>query len=152
MDLTLIALLWAFAPSQDPLTPMRWLAGCWEMQRGNRVTLEMWMPPAGGMMLGSSRTVVGGTVREFERVQLSVRDGKVVYTALPSGQAEASFTATMVSDSGFTVENLAHDFPQRILYARRGADSLVARIEGNTANGPRGVDYPMRRVRCEATP
>jgi hypothetical protein len=51
-----------------------------------------------------------------------------------------------VSDSGFTVENPAHDFPQRISYRKRGADSLLARIEGGT----RDIDFPMRRVACGA--
>jgi hypothetical protein len=134
----------------DELTRLQWLAGCWELSRGARTTLEMWMPPASGMMLGASRTVVNGAVREWEQVRLSVRDGRVVYTANPSGQAQAEFTATTVSDSGFTVENPEHDFPQRIIYRRQGADSLIARIEGATSRGPRGADFPMRRVRCEA--
>ena len=139
------------AHQDDQLTRLRWLAGCWELQRGNHTTIEMWMSPAGGLMLGASRTIVGGAVREFEAVRLSVRDGRMVYTATPSGQAQAEFMAVAVGDSGFTVENPAHDFPQRIIYKRRGADSLLARIEGNTSGGPRGVDYPMRRVRCEAS-
>ena len=108
------------------------------------------MPPAGGLMLAASRTVVGGAVREFEQVRLRVEGERVVYTAKPSGQAEASFTSTEISDSGFTVENLQHDFPQRIVYRRRGADSLVTRIEGPGSSGPRGVDFPMRRVNCTA--
>ena len=150
--LALVAVIALEAPAQDAgLEKLRWLAGCWELQRGHRQTIEMWMAPAGGLMLGASRTIVGGTVREFEQVRLSLRDGKIVYTASPSGQARTDFTASAIGDSGFTVENPAHDFPQRIIYARRGADSLVARIEGNTPNGPRGVDYPMRRVRCEAS-
>lgn len=135
---------------QDTLDRLGWLAGCWELRRGSRVTLEMWMPPAGGLMLGASRTVVNGALREWEQVRLSVRDGRLVYTALPSGQRETDFAAVAASDSGFTVENAAHDFPQRISYARRGADSLLARIEGSTPQGPRAVDFPMRRVRCEA--
>lgn len=135
----------------DELARLRWLAGCWELNRGARTTIEMWMPPAGGLMLGSSRTVVGGVLREWEQVRLSVRDGRVIYTANPSSQPQAEFTAIAVTDSGFTVENPTHDFPQRIIYARRGADSLVARIEGNTPGGPRGIDYPMRRTRCEAS-
>jgi len=149
---TLAAAVIVGGPSRqdDGLDRVRWLAGCWELRRGTRVTLEMWMPPAGGLMLGASRTVVGGTVREWEQVRLSVRDGRLVYTALPSGQPEAEFTAAAVTDSGFTVENPAHDFPQRISYARRSADSLLARIEGTTPQGPRGVDFPMRRVTCEA--
>ncbi|MDP2958801.1 MAG: hypothetical protein Q8N53_20420 [Longimicrobiales bacterium] len=45
-------------------------------------------------------------------------------------------------------ENLQHDFPQRILYRPLGLDSLVARIEGPRRDGPRGFDFPMRRVSC----
>jgi len=108
------------------------------------------MLPAGGVTLGSSRTVAGGTVREWEQIRLSVREGQVIYTASPSGQTQTDFTGAAVSDSAFTVENPAHDFPQRIIYRRRGADSLVARIEGNSQAGPRSIDYPMQRVRCEA--
>jgi hypothetical protein len=132
----------------NPLDRLGWLAGCWELKQGARTTLEMWMPPDGGLMLGASRTTVNGAVREFEQVRLRAEGGRLIYTALPSSQAEASFTSTELSDSGFTVENLQHDFPQRIIYRRRGADSLVARIEGPGPSGTRGLDFPMRRASC----
>ncbi|MGH7538923.1 MAG: DUF6265 family protein [Gemmatimonadales bacterium] len=138
----------AAASQGGGLSPVSWLAGCWELRRGDRVTLEMWMPPDGDLMLGASRTTVGGVVREFEQVRLTWQGGRMAYTAHPSGQPEASFTAVEVTDSGFTVANPAHDFPQRILYRRRGADSLVARIEGPGPGGVRGFDFPMRRVSC----
>ncbi len=138
-------------PQSASLDRVRWLAGCWEMRAGQRVSLEMWMPPDGGLMMGASRTTVNGAVRESERLTITAEGGKVVYTALPSGQAETRFTSTEVSDSGFVVENLAHDFPQRIRYRRRGADSVTARVEGPGPNGVRGFDIPMRRVSCAAS-
>jgi hypothetical protein len=138
----------AVAQQSGDLQRLGWLAGCWELRRGDRVTLEMWMPPEGGLMLGASRTTASGVVREFEQLRLAWQDGRLVYTARPSGQQEASFTAPVVSDSGFAVANPDHDFPQRIIYRRRGADSLVARIEGPGSNGVRGFDFPMRRVSC----
>lgn len=144
-----VVVLGAPGPSQrGALDRVRWLAGCWELKRGARTTFEMWMPPDGGVMLGASRTTVDGMLREWERVQLTAQGEQLVYTALPSGQREAAFTSTMLSDSGFTVENLQHDFPQRIIYRRRGADSLIARIEGPRQGAIRGVDFPMRRVSC----
>lgn len=134
------------------MQPPAWLAGCWELRSGNRESLEMWMPPAGGLMLGASRTIVGGAVREYEQVLIKTDGGKLVYTATPSGQQTASFTSVNVTDTSFTVENLQHDFPQRITYRRRGADSLIARIEGpgRGGTGTRGVDFPMRRTTCTA--
>ena len=125
-----------------------WLAGCWELRSANRVTLEMWMPPAGDLMLGASRTVAGGVAQEYEQLRLHAEGEVLVYTASPSGQSQTAFRSVQVSESGFVVENLAHDFPQRISYRRRGADSLVARIEGPGPSGPRGLDFPMRRVAC----
>ena len=131
-------------PQAAPLDKLSWLGGCWELRRGPRVTVEMWMSPAGGMMLGASRSVVNGALGEWEQLRLSLRGDTVIYTALPSGQNQTEFKTMSVSDSGFVVENLSHDFPQRIIYRKRGADSLVTRIEGPG----RGIDFPMTRVRC----
>jgi len=126
-----------------------WLAGCWELRAANRVTTEMWMPPLGGQMFGASRTVVGNAVREFELLRLTARGDTLVYTANPSGQRETAFRSVSATATELVFENPAHDFPQRVIYRRRGADSVVARIEGPGANNTaRGIDFPMRRASC----
>jgi hypothetical protein len=132
-------------PSEANIDRVGWLAGCWESRRGDRATVEMWMPPAGGFMLGASRSVAGGQLRAFEQLMLQEDAGQLIYTANPSGQAEASFTSTAVTDSSFTVENPAHDFPQKIEYWRFGMDSLVARVSGSSNS----FEIPMRRIQCE---
>ena len=145
--------LWTFLPGiggaqAPPLARAGWLAGCWELRAPNRVTLEMWMPPLGDLMLGASRTTVGAATSEFEQLKLKVEGEKLVYIAAPSRQAETSFPSTIISDTLIVFENTAHDFPQRIIYRRRGADSIIARIEGPGPNGPRGSNFPMRRSNC----
>lgn len=130
------------------LARAEWMAGCWELRVPNRVTLEMWMPPLGDVMLGASRTTVGTTTTEFEHIRLRADSGRLVYTALPSGQREASFPSISVADTLIVFENSAHDFPQRITYRRRGTDSLIAMIEGPGQSGPRRVTYAMRRASC----
>lgn len=135
-----------------PIAHLAWMAGCWELRAGTRTTTEMWMPAAGGLMVGGSRTVVGGAAREFEHLRISARGDTLVYTAIPSGQSETHFRSTSVSATEIVFENRAHDFPQVIRYRRLGADSLVARIEGAGAGGAaRGIDFPMGRVSCSAT-
>jgi hypothetical protein len=125
-----------------------WIAGCWELSAGARRIEEQWMRPRAGLMLGVSRTVVGDSLREYEQVALFERGGRLVYAAAPARQAPAEFESIAVSDSAVTFENLTHDFPQRIIYRRRGADSLVARVEGMRGGQPRGSDYPYRRAAC----
>ncbi|HET7427723.1 MAG TPA: DUF6265 family protein, partial [Gemmatimonadales bacterium] len=107
-----------------------WMAGCWERVAGSRRIEEQWMAPRGGLMLGMSRTMAGDTLREYEQVALFERDGRLVYAATPARQAPAEFSSIAVSDSAVIFENPGHDFPQRVIYRRRGADSLIARVEG----------------------
>lgn len=140
------------AQEPSPLSAAAWLSGCWELRSGQRVTLEMWMPASGDMMLGASRTQVAGVTRKFEHLRLSAEAGALVYTASPSRQSTASFTSVHASDTALVVENLQHDPPQGILYGPLGRDSLVARIEGPGREGPRGIDFPMRRVSCQWGP
>jgi hypothetical protein len=125
-----------------------WIAGCWEQSAGARLIEEQWMRPRAGLMLGVSRTVVGDSLREYEQVALFQRGEHLVYAATPARQAPAEFASTAVSDSAVTFENPAHDFPQRIIYRRRGADSLIARVEGMRGGQLRGRDFAYRRVPC----
>jgi len=130
------------------VTQVAWLAGCWEQTAGPRVVEEQWTRPRGGLMLGSGRTVRGDTLVEYEQTRIFERGGRLVYGANPSGQTPAEFESIDVSDSSVTFENLTHDFPQRVMYRRRGSDSLLGRVEGMRGGKLRGVDFPYTRVDC----
>lgn len=135
--------------SAQGLQRAAWFAGCWEMRTASRTTIEMWMPPTADLMLGASRTVINGAVREFEQIQLRAAGDTLIYSALPSGQSLTHFRSTRITSDTITFENLQHDFPQRIVYWRRGTDSLIARVEGPGPNNTtRGFSVPMRRVDC----
>jgi hypothetical protein len=129
---------------------LSWIAGCWRLSNvaSGRIVDEQWMAPRGGTMLGMARTVRGDSAIELEHLQIVERGGHIVFHAEPSGQAPADFEARATSDSLVTFENLAHDFPQRVIYRRRGSDSLIARIEGTRNGGIRGIDFPYGRVAC----
>jgi hypothetical protein len=135
------------AQARDVAT-LRWMSGCWELRTGSRVTHEQWMAPLGSLMMGMSRTVSRDTVREFEVLRIEVRNGMPTYVAMPGGQKETLFVASVVTDTAVVFDNPAHDFPQRIEYRRVGADSLSARIEGTTGGRLRRIDFPLRRVSC----
>ena len=106
------------------------------------------MVPAGGMMLGMSRTVKQGRTVEFEFMQIRTTDaGSLAFIAKPSGQDEATFPLLRLSDTEAAFENLQHDFPQRIIY-RRDGEKLRARIEGMRNGAIRAVEFPMTRAAC----
>ncbi len=142
---TLLLLLLAQAPDVNALS---WMSGCWRQESPSRTVDEVWMAPSGGGMLGMSRTVARGRIVEHEFLQIRAQDGRVVLIARPSGQPEATFTATTLGPRAVTFENPAHDFPQRVMYRLQDDGTLVGRIEGEEQGKARGVDFPMRRVAC----
>ena len=145
--LALVPVLLLGQPAAHPLEKLGWLGGCWVSTQGPAEISEQWMAPAGGVMLGMSRTVSGGKTVEYEFLQIR-EDGKggLVFVARPSGQAEASFPAVRMGKREAVFENPAHDFPQRITYRSPAADELIARVE--TLKGDRGLDFTYRRAAC----
>jgi Domain of unknown function (DUF6265) len=134
--------------AQDSLTGLGWMAGCWQQRTGTRVTDEQWMRPAGGAMIGMSRTVSGDRLRAWEALRIVLEKGRVVYVAQPGGGPPTSFAASHIADTLVIFENPAHDFPQRIAYRRVGADSLVASISATRDGNVQRMDIPMRRMAC----
>jgi len=139
----------AHAQRSNVVGRLGWIAGCWQQAGANgRLVEEQWMTPRGNTMMGMSRTVRGDSLVEYEQLRIGERAGKAVYFAMPSGQQPSEFTAASASDTIVVFENPQHDFPQRIIYKKRGADSLVARIEGTMNGRSRGVDFPYVKVQC----
>jgi hypothetical protein len=139
------------AAADADVASLAWLAGCWQSEQGEAGSGEHWLPPAGGTMFGVSRTVKNGKTVEFEFVQVRKNvEGQLVFIALPSGQKETTFVASAVGKDSVTFENPGHDFPQKVIYRLQPGDRLVARIEGTRGGKFRGMDFPMKRVACDA--
>lgn len=100
-----------------------WMAGCWEMRDGERWAEECWTVPRGGMMMGSGRTGVGDTVRNWEFMRIAADepngDGPVLrmaFAASPGGRGWTTFGWSPSAEEGVTFFNAANDFPQRVRY------------------------------------
>ncbi len=139
----MLALLLALQTA--PIDQAAFLAGCWKQTLPNGVVEEQWLAPGGGMMLGMSRTVRDGKARGWEFTRIQETDGRLTFVARPSGQAEGAFPLKSAGPGELVFENLAHDFPQRVIYRSQGADGLVGRIEGEIDGKARSVDFPYKR-------
>jgi hypothetical protein len=126
---------------------LAWIAGCWSRTLPDGVNEEHWMTPAGGTMLGMSRTVRSGKTTEHEFLQIREVDGSLAYIARPSGQAEATFPLKTISAQEAVFENPGHDFPQRVIYRRNADGTVTARIEGTMNGTSRGTDFPYSRCK-----
>ena len=146
-----LALFLFSAPAAAQTTSVEqlgWLTGCWELRTPTRIVEESWMRPRAGTMLGMGRTVVRDSMTEHEATLIRVTNGKLAYHANPSGQRPTTFPAIVVTADSVIFEAPEHDFPQRVGYARRGADSLIAWIEGTSSGRTRRIPFPYKRVTC----
>jgi hypothetical protein len=146
---TVIAALTVPATCQPTATTadLKFLTGCWAFEADGRRVEEHWLAPAGGSLMGVSRTVKGGKTVDYEFLQIRDLPEGLTYIAKPSNQPEARFVASSKTADEIVFENPKHDFPQRIRYRLQG-DALRARIEGNLNGKPRGMDFPYVRTTC----
>lgn len=151
----IVTMLAVFAAFTVPVTcqsaattaDLKFLTGCWSLDVKGRKVEEHWMAPAGGSLMGVSRTVANGKTTEFEFLQIRDLPEGLTYIAKPSNQPEAKFVAATKTADEVVFENPKHDFPQRIRYRLKG-DTLHARIEGTINGKERAIDFPYQRASC----
>ncbi|HEX9710564.1 MAG TPA: DUF6265 family protein [Candidatus Thermoplasmatota archaeon] len=140
----------AAPPGEAPLAVVSFLAGCWRggSGDGSGTIEERWAPPAGGLMLGTTRFLRDGRAVDFEFGTIVARDGEVVLTPYPRGERSPhAFRLTTRSQGRVVFEAPDHDYPKRILYERLPDEALLARIDGGEAD-PQPRSWTMQEAPC----
>jgi hypothetical protein len=127
------------------LSDIAFLAGCWEGRMGTLDMTEQWSDAAGGVMLGTTRYIRDGIVVDWEFARIVEDESGVTLWPYPRGVISEHGFPLVSTDGEYVFENLAHDFPVRIIYVREGEDGLTPRIEGDDGSGP---SWSLRRSAC----
>lgn len=133
------------------MADLAWLAGSWQsvdMDDGHTtVSEEHWTDGTGGTMFGVNRLIADDQTVFFEYLRIeSNDDNERFYVAQPRGRSPGTYFRLIELRGQCTVfENPAHDFPQRVVYERRG-DILNARIEGDQNGETRTERWTWRRM------
>ena len=106
-----------------------WLAGHWCGGTEQRKIEEVWLPQAGGALLGMSRTLSGDSLESFEFNRLVPSGKDAGFHVQPNRVPATVLTHTPPGRGWVVFENPAHDFPNRIEYRSEG-DALYAVISG----------------------
>jgi len=124
---------------------LSWMAGYWTGADDPRYE-ELWLAPAGGVMVGIGRDARREGRVSFEYLRIEPRADGAYYVAKPSNQPEAAFRLASAGPGPRAVfENPAHDFPQRISYALEG-DVLTATVSGIVDGKERSSTFVMKRT------
>lgn len=128
------------------IVQMSFLTGDWREVKDGKTTEEHWIGPVGGLMAGTGVTYGDAAKTDVEFMTIEVRDGTFVFVARLDGQPSTAFPLKE-ADNGYAVfENLAHDFPQRVIYTYGGDDTLDAKIEGTMDGKAMSMEWHYTRI------
>lgn len=146
------------APAE--LTDVEWLAGAWTRDQPGERLDEHWSPPAANSMVGHFRWVSSGQLRLTELLTITEEDGEVIFRLRhfsarmrPWEAQDDPFTYRLSdrSDSHavFRSTEIRPGRPHRFIYRTLPGDSLLVRLEGDSAGRPTTQEY---RFGKSATP
>jgi hypothetical protein len=105
--------------------------GCWVGSFGDTGTIEeRFTPPAGGLILATTRYIQDGRAIQFEFPHIAAASsGTVFLTPYPGGEkSQDAFRATEITERAVIFEAPEHDFSNRIMSRRQG-NTLRARAD-----------------------
>jgi len=145
LAISALALPAAAAPADD-VAKLAWMAGSWIEEKDGTTTRETWLPPLGGVMAGAGQTNAPSKPPSIEHSKITAEPAGATYTAIVRGQPPTAFVLKPgLADGEAIFENPTHDFPQRVIYRRCGAE-LCARIEGTIQGKARSFEWRYRRL------
>lgn len=133
---------------ENQLQAADWLIGTWENQDPQGKMIEIWSKANDSIYIGESYYIKGKDTLHSEQIQLVQVGDKVQYIPTVKGQNNdqpVNFNLTSKTDKELVFENPKHDFPQKIVYKKITADSLVATISGTQQGKASSESYPMRK-------
>lgn len=138
-------LLYSFATAQNAtsIKQMQWLEGSWKMEKGpNTETWKLVNDTALGGI--STHTDDEGEAFVDEMIRIVIRGTTLYYIPQVPDQnkgKEVEFKIVSFTSKSFVAENMAHDFPQRIVYELKDATHLYAYIEGNVKGKNKKTEF-----------
>jgi hypothetical protein len=128
--LAFVGVIGAAAAHAATVDDLRWMAGSWASDSGGVRIEEHWTAPAGGLMVGMHRDVIGGRATGFEFARIRADSAGLVLLAQPGGRPPHPFRLKESGARRVVFEDPEHDFPQRVMYWLDTRGRLHARVEG----------------------
>ena len=140
----MIALLMLVEAAVAPQPLPAFLSGCWEHRtEAGKWAEECWTDTRGGLLIGSGRTGMGESVRDWEWMRIERGpDGSLMFYGSPKGAPAVGFKATEVDAKSITFVNASHDYPQRVRYVVTDAE---LNAEVSLADGSKPNRWTYRR-------
>jgi uncharacterized protein DUF6265 len=133
------------ATGEATLADLAWMAGHWASEKDGVRTEEVWLAPAGSLMLAMNRGVAKGGSTSFEFLRIEQRKEGLVYVASPGGKGATEFALADFGERFALFANPAHDFPKGIRYELDAAGALHASVSGDADGKEAAEEWTWQR-------
>ncbi|QEE50169.1 hypothetical protein FUA48_11445 [Flavobacterium alkalisoli] len=137
------------AKTYKELEKANWLLGEWGSVSEEGELTERWKKENDSVYKGESYFVINSKDTVFaEKADLVEANGKLTYIVTVPGQNNeqpVGFEMTAATDAQIVFENPAHDYPNKIVYNKISADSIMAEIFGTKNGKPATEQFPLQR-------
>lgn len=150
----LSALVFTACKKEDEKAPLeidkaKWLVGDWQNKSKEGLLSENWERVNDSVFHAVCYFVHDKDTLHNEKISLLQSDNAIIYSPTVKGEngnKPVPFKMTSVNANELVFENPKHDYPQKIVYTKITADSLVTKISGMVQGKPYSETYPMKKV------
>lgn len=135
-SILLIFIILFLNPPDTGISEFEFLLGTWKVEE--REQFEVWELTVGGELHGTGYRIREGVKEVFETLSIKKRNGQIIYEATVPGQNEGktiTFILNPENTSGFSFENMDHDFPKKILYKKISTEEIEVSVTGDNDKG-----------------
>ncbi len=136
------------AKKYDKIEKMNWLLGSWEQKIPEGLLTETWKKDNDSTFSGETYFINPKDTVHFESIQLVQKEEELTYIATVPGQNNdepVEFKMTSDANNSFIFANPAHDYPQKIVYNKINATSLLSIISGKQQGKSTQESYAMTK-------
>ncbi|NAS31053.1 hypothetical protein GTQ40_08740 [Flavobacteriaceae bacterium R38] len=122
--------------SQQKTEELSFLEGVWKIN--DKETYEAWKKNDKGELTGKSYKIKDGKEYINEHLSIKEKNGQLIYTATVLNQNEGKgidFVLNKDIKGKYSFENLAHDFPKKIIYHKVEKNQLKVDVLGENNRG-----------------
>ncbi len=137
------------APKASRIEQLSWVLGTWQLNTPEVNITEIWNKADDNSYAGHTYVVsTKGDTVYTESLQLVAENDTLYYVPSVSNQnggKPVRFKEKSITGNEVVFENLAHDFPQRIVYQKTSDTSVYAYVEGMQNGKARKEEFPYTR-------
>jgi hypothetical protein len=124
-----------------------WMLGNWKVNTDKGEGFESWIQQDEHTLIGKGYYIVKGDTTIYEKLRIQKIENYYTFIPIIGNNYPVLFTLVESGNNKWIFENKEHDFPQRVVYSRKGENSMLAWIEGELNGEQMKEEYLFEKIK-----